>query len=132
MIDLFVMQSKTEDEIFGRILSVLLEIKDEKENFLKDKEENSLFLELFYSIILESWSLLKIFKLLLSDAIKCHLSILWIPQTLYVYLFAYFCFILSTWSSLLANSFKFKLGSCLVEYLSPKLYFRRNRCHLCV
>lgn len=47
MIDLFVMQSKTEDEIFGRILSVLLEIKDEKENFLKDKEENSLFSNYF-------------------------------------------------------------------------------------
>lgn len=88
MIDLFVMQSKTADEIFGGILAVLLEIKDEKENVLKGKGESSLFLELFYSIILESWPLLEMFQLLLSEAIKCPLSIPLIPQTLYVHLFA--------------------------------------------
>lgn len=86
------MQSKIEDEIFRRLLAILLEIKDEKKKtFLRVREEVH-----YFGIILfchcRKLTSADIFQNVLSEAIKCHLSIPWISQTLYVHLFASFLF----------------------------------------
>lgn len=114
LIDLFVMQSKTEDEIFGKILAILLKIKDDTK--LRKRKKIFIILELFYSIILECLPLLKFFKcFLLSETIKC-LFIPWIFHTLYVHLSLNLTFVLFyLLAPLLENSLSSNWGPDLLN-----------------